>query len=105
MPTPEESVRSAAAGYVRALQTRRWDDACERMTPAGRRAVAEGAASCAAALRAGVALPPEALGTVARQLPGARVRVNGATATLGPVADLPTPLRLERRDGRWLVSG
>jgi hypothetical protein len=69
------------------------------MTPAGREAVAEGGRSCAAALRAGGALPPEVLDTVARQLAGAQVRISDAGATLGPVGDLPGPLHFVRRGG------
>jgi hypothetical protein len=41
---------------------------------------------------------------VARRLPGADVRVGGGRARLGPVGDLPDPLRFERRDGRWLLA-
>ena len=34
-----------------------------------------------------------------------RSRSMGARATVGPVGDLPEPLRLVRRGGRWLVDG
>jgi hypothetical protein len=97
-------VRAAARSYVDALRQRDWDQACARMTPRARAAVAEGAGSCARALAHSGALPRATLDTVARQLSGAGVRVTGARASLGPVADLPDPLRFERRNGRWLVA-
>jgi hypothetical protein len=104
-PGPEDGVRRAAAAYVEALQRGRWDDACARMTPAARRTVGSDAgASCPEALGDDGALPAERLGMVRRQLAGAAVRVRGGRATLGPVADLPEPLRFERRDTRWLVA-
>ena len=96
-PDPADAVRAAAAAFVDALRDARWADACDRMTRAARTTVAEGAGSCAGALRAGGALPREDLDTVARQLAGARVRFSDAGATLGPVGDLPQPLRFERR--------
>jgi hypothetical protein len=103
-PDPADGVRAAATAYVDALRGERWAVACDRMTPAGREAVAEGGGSCVAALRAGGALPPEVLGVVSRQLAGAQVRISDAGATLGPVGDLPEPMRFVRRDGRWLVA-
>jgi hypothetical protein len=106
-PDPADAVRGAAAAYIDALRGERWADACGRMTAAGRAAVAEGAdgaATCAAALAAGGALPRETLDTVTRQLAGAPVRISGRTARLGPVGDLPYLLRFERRAGRWLVA-
>jgi hypothetical protein len=103
-PDPVDAVRAAATGYVDALRGERWAEACDRMTRAARAAVAEGGGSCAAALRAGGSLPRELLDTVARQLAGAPVRISETGATLGPVGDLPEPLRFERRDGRWLLG-
>jgi hypothetical protein len=103
-PAPETAVRAAAAAYVDALRDGRWADACGRMTVAARAAVAAGERSCAAALGAGGALPRETLDTVARLLDGAPVRITGARAALGPIGDLPEPLRFARRDGRWLLA-
>jgi hypothetical protein len=103
-PDPRDAVRRAATEYVRALREQRWDDACERMTKAAQRAVAAERRSCAGALADGGALAPDTLAVVARQLPGARVRIAGAAATLGPVGDLPEPLRFEHRGSRWLVA-
>ena len=103
-PDPADAVRAAATAYVDALREGRWAEACDRMTRAARAAVAEGGGSCAGALRGGGALPRELLDTVARQLAGAPVRISDARATLGPVGDLPEPLRFERRDGRWLLA-
>jgi hypothetical protein len=103
-PEPEDEVRAAATAYVDALRDARWADACARMTAAARAAVTDDGASCDEALGGGAALPGETLDTVARQLAGASVRVAGTSATLGPVGDLPEPLRFERREGRWLVA-
>jgi hypothetical protein len=103
-PDPADAVRAAATAFVGALREERWDAACAAMTAAARTAVADDAGACAAALRDGAALPREDLDTVARQLAGAPVRIEGGRATLGPVGDLPEPLRLERRRERWLVA-
>jgi hypothetical protein len=103
-PDPADAVRAAATAFVDSLRGERWEDACARMTNAARAAVAEEGGACARALRAGAALPPEDLDTVARQLAGAPVRVTGAEATLGPVGDLPEPLRFERAEDRWLIA-
>ena len=103
-PDPAAAVRTAATAFVDALRAERWDEACARMTAAARAAVAEERGACARALRAGAALPRADLDTVARQLAGAPVRFAGATARLGPLGDLPEPLRFARRDGRWLVA-
>ena len=103
-PDPAADARRAAIAYVTALRERRWDDACARMTAGARAAVADGTAGCVDALAGGAALPADALGTIARLLPGAPVAVDGDRATVGPVADLPGPLRLARRDGGWLVA-
>jgi hypothetical protein len=103
-PDPADAVRAAATAYLDALRGERWAEACDRMTSAARAAVAEGGGSCAEALGEGGALARETLDTVARQLAGAPVRVSGARAALGPVGDLPEPLRFERRDGRWLLA-
>jgi hypothetical protein len=101
---PAEAVRGAAAGFVDALRGERWEEACERMTTAARAAVGDRPAACAEAPRAGAALPRDDLDTVARQLAGAHVRISGARARLGPVGDLPVPLRFRREDGRWLLA-
>lgn len=76
------------------------------MTPGARRSLsADAGASCARALRAGAALSPDRLAAIARELPGASVRVRGRAATIGPLGDAGRPLRLERIGGRWLVAG
>jgi hypothetical protein len=103
-PDPADEVRAAAAAYVDSLRGERWAEACDRMTPAARAAVAEGSRSCRRALAAGGSLPREALDTVARQLAGAPVRISAAAAVLGPVGDLPGPLRFERAAQRWLLA-
>jgi hypothetical protein len=103
-PDPADAVRAAASAYLDALRGARWAEACDRMSPAARAAVAEGGGSCAGVLGGGGALPRDTLDSVARQLAGAPVRVSGARATLGPVGDLPEPLRFARRDGRWLLA-
>jgi hypothetical protein len=103
-PDPADEVRAAAAAYVDSLRGERWAEACDRMTPAARTAVAEGRRSCRHALAAGGSVPREALDTVARQLPGAPVRISAADAVLGPVGDLPGPLRFERTARRWLLA-
>lgn len=104
-PDPADDVRAAAVAYVGALRAQRWEDACARMTAGARATIAEGGGSCAGALAAGGALPADVLGTVARLLPGAAVEVEAGRATVGPVGDVPAPLRLVQRDGRWLVAG
>jgi len=103
-PDPADEVRAAATAYVDSLRGERWAEACDRMTPAARAAVAEGRPSCRRALGGGGSLPQEALDTVARQLAGAPVRISGTTAVLGPVGDLPEPLRFERTARRWLLA-
>jgi hypothetical protein len=103
-PAPEDTVRRAATAYVDTLRSGHWDEACDLMTRAARAAVAEGSGSCPRALRSGGALPRETLDTVARQLRGAEIRIAGTHARLGPVGDLPDPLRFERRAGRWLLA-
>jgi hypothetical protein len=103
-PDPAAAVRGAATAFVDALRGGRWTEACDRMTAAAQAAVAEDGGSCAGALRGGSALPRDALDTVARQLPGARVRISDARATIGPLGDLPEPLRFERRAGHWLLA-
>jgi hypothetical protein len=103
-PDPDDAVRAAATAYVDALRGGRWAEACGRMSGAARAAVAEAGGSCAGALRGGGALPRATLDTVARQLAGAPVRISKAGAALGPVGDLPEPLRFERRGGRWLLA-
>jgi len=104
-PDPVVGVRAAAVAYVDALRAERWEDACARMTAGARAMVAERGGGCAGALASGGALPDDVLGMVARLLPGAAVAVDGDRATVGPVGDLPAPLRLVQRDGRWFVAG
>jgi hypothetical protein len=103
-PDPADAVRTAASAFVDALRGERWDEACGQMTAQAQAAVAEAGGRCAAALRAGAALPRDDLDTVARQLAGAPVRITGERAQLGPVGDLPEPLRFMRRGDRWLVA-
>jgi hypothetical protein len=103
-PEPADEVRAAATAYVDSLRAGHWADACDRMTAAARAAVADGRRSCPRQLRGGGALPRDVLDTVARQLAGAPVRISHETAVLGPVADLPEPLRFKRVAGRWLVA-
>ena len=105
-PGPDKAVRRSAGQYLDALIGGRWADACRRMTPDARAVVGEerGGAGCEAALSAGEALPAEVLAGARREIAGAPVRIAGPRAELGPVADLPVPLRFERRDGRWLVA-
>jgi hypothetical protein len=103
-PEPADAVRAAATAYVDSLRAERWAEACDRMTAGARAAVADGRRSCPGSLRAGGALPREVLDMVARQLAGAPVRISGRTAALGPVGDLPGPLRFKREAGRWLVA-
>jgi hypothetical protein len=103
-PDPAAAVRAAATTYVQALLDGRWADACARMTPAARAAVAADGRSCARALRA-AALPRAELATAKRLIPGAPVRIEGERATLGPVGDLPRPLRFARGPGGgWLAA-
>jgi hypothetical protein len=103
---PDDQVRGAVSAYLRMLEGGQWTRACRAMTRRARREL-EGVtgASCARALAKGVALPRDELAAVGRQVPGARVRVDGATATVGPFEGLGRPLRLERVEGRWLVAG
>ena len=103
-PDPAAAVRGAATAFVDALRDGRWMEACDRMTRAARAAVAEGGGSCTRALRAGGALPADALDTVARQVAGAPVRISGTAARIGPLGDLPEPLRFKRRGGDWLLA-
>ncbi|MDX6722445.1 MAG: hypothetical protein QOD73_849 [Solirubrobacteraceae bacterium] len=105
-PAPADAVRAGAAAYLRALEDGRWDRACARMTGAARREIADAAgASCPRALAGGAALPRDQVATARREVPGADVRIDGATASIGPLGGLPAPLRLQRVGGRWLVSG
>jgi hypothetical protein len=104
--TPADEVRDATAAYLRALQEARWKGACRLMTASARRDVADAAGkSCARALGGGAVLPADELATVGREVAGARVRVRGTAATIGPLGALPQPLRLERMDGRWFIAG
>ncbi len=104
--TPADEVRRAATTYLQALRGREWERACELMTADARRDVEDAVGGeCVDALAAGVALPAAELAAIARELPGAKVRVRGDSATIGPLGALPQPLRLQRRDGRWLVAG
>jgi hypothetical protein len=100
-----DDVRTAVSGYLYALEGRQWTQACGLMTRRARRELkAATGDSCARALAAGVTLPPDELAAVAREVPGARVRVAGAQATVGPFEGLGRPLRLEHVAGRWLVA-
>jgi hypothetical protein len=103
-PEPAEAVRAAASAFVDSLRGKRWEEACDRMTASARTAVADEHGTCATALRGGAALPREDLDTAARQLAGAPVRVAGMKAVLGPVGDLPEPLRFELQGDRWLFA-
>jgi hypothetical protein len=103
---PGGAVRQAARAYVGALRAADWRRACALMTPGARRALAEDAgAACPRALAAGAALPPDRLAAIGRQLAGARVRVRGRAATIGPLGDAGRPLRFRRAGKRWLVAG
>jgi hypothetical protein len=105
-PDPAAQVRSSATAYLQALEQRRWGRACTLMTRAARAELAGAdGGSCAQALAGGAALPPDQLGNARRSVPGADVRVAGATASIGPLGELPAPLRLQRVGGRWLVAG
>jgi hypothetical protein len=105
-PAPADEVRTAATTYLQALRERRWERACELMTADARRDVEDVVGGeCVDALAAGAALPAKELAAIARELPGAKVRVRGDTATIGPLGALPQPLRLRRQGGRWLVAG
>ena len=105
-PTPTDEVRRAATTYLQALRGREWERACGLMTADARRDVQDAVGGdCVDALSAGVALPAAELAAIARELPGARVRVRGDSATIGPLGALPLPLRLQRQDGRWLIAG
>jgi hypothetical protein len=99
-------VRTAVSSYLRRLEARQWAQACDLMTGRTRHELrAATGESCARAMAAGVTLPRDELAAVAREVPGARVRVDGARATVGPFEGLGRPLRLEHIDGRWLVVG
>jgi hypothetical protein len=104
--TPADEVRDAALAYVRALQEAKWARACRLMTSAARRDVAGAAgAACPRALARGGALAADQLASARREVAGARVRVRGRAATIGPLGAFPEPLRLERVADRWLVAG
>jgi hypothetical protein len=104
--TPVDQVREATRTYLRALQAGRWKEACRLMTASARRDVGDAAGgSCRRALAGGSALPADQLAAAGREVAGARVRVRGKAATIGPVGASPRPLRLERLAGRWLVAG
>jgi hypothetical protein len=104
--TPADGVRAAVSAYLGALQARDWPRACRLMTAAARRDLESAAgASCATALAQVAALARDELATAAREVAGAQVRVDGAEATLGPLAGAPQPLRLRRVGERWLIAG
>jgi hypothetical protein len=105
--TRTDAVRDAALAYVQALKDGRWGRACRLMTDAARRELVGDAASesCAGALEGGGALPEDQLASAGREVAGARVRIRGTGATIGPLGAFPQPLRLERVAGRWLVAG
>jgi len=104
-PTPADRVRDATSAYLGALQQRRWARACGLITSGARRELEAARGSCAVALRGGATLPSEQLASAGREVAGATVRIRGRTAAIGPLADLPQPLRLERVGGRWLING
>ena len=109
-PSPEpagtDAVRRSARAYVEALRSQQWGRACGLMTAAAREELRDGSeGSCPHALAAGAALAPAELDAIRRQLAGARVRVRGGRATLGPLGDGELSLGLERRRARWLVAG
>lgn len=105
-PAADEGVRQSARAYVEALRGERWARACTLMTRAARAALREQAGgSCTSALAGGATLTPGELAAIGRQVPGARVEVRGARATLGPLGVGELSLVLERRGGRWLVAG
>ena len=103
--TPADRVRDATSAYLGALQQGRWTRACGLMTSGARRELEAARGSCAVALRGGATLPSEQLASAGREVAGATVRIRGRTAAIGPLADLPQPLRLERVTGRWLIDG
>lgn len=101
----EEEVRAVTGRYVDALARGDGEAACRLVTPEGRARVERDAGTACASAVTGGALPAESLAVARRQLPGARVKLDGLRATIGPLADSPAPLALERVGGRWLVSG
>jgi hypothetical protein len=104
--TPVDQVREATRTYLRALQEARWKGACRLMTGSARRDIGDAAGgSCARALARGAALPADQLAAAGREVAGARVRLRGKAATIGPLGAFPQPLRLERVADRWLVAG
>jgi hypothetical protein len=104
-PTQAERVRAATSAYLQALREERWTRACRLMTSDARRELGDAGGSCAASLAGGAALSPDELGAAGREVAGARVRVRGRTAAIGPLGSLPQRLRLERVGGRWLIAG
>jgi hypothetical protein len=102
---PEDQVRDAAAAYLSALEKGSWARACRMMTAGARADLGRTGGSCARTLERGAGLNGEERATAAREVPGARVRVSGATATIGPLGAFPEPLRLKRVGGSWLVAG
>ena len=74
------------------------------MTAAARRDLADAAgAPCPRALAAGAA-EAEELASARRELPGARVRIRGTAASIGPLGTAQQALRFERVGARWLVA-
>ena len=105
-PGPADDVRSAASAYVRALERAQWGRACRMMTASARADLRDAAgAPCMRALAGGAALPRSELAAAGREVAGAPVRIRRRTATIGPLGDLPRPLRLERMGDRWLIAG
>ena len=103
---PADQVRAVVAAYLGALEDGQWERACAMMTAAARGDVEDAAGrACARALASGAVLSDAELGTALRQVPGADVRIRDATATVGPLGDLPDALRLRRQDGRWRIDG
>ncbi len=105
-PEPADRVRAAAEDYLGALAARDWARACRLMTASARRELADAAgAPCPDALADGAADAESELESARREVPGAEVRIRGATASLGPLGTAAQDLRLERVGGRWLVGG
>jgi hypothetical protein len=105
--TRTDEVRDAALAYVQALKDGRWGRACRLMTATARRELVGDTASesCAGALASGGTLPEDQLAAAGREVAGARVRIRGTAATIGPLGAFPQPLRLERVADRWVVAG
>jgi hypothetical protein len=99
------AVRGAVSAYLAALAGHDWPQACQLMTDRARRDLAGATGkSCERALSGGAALTGAELGSVRQEVAGARVRIRGASASIGPLGGAGLALRLERVRGRWLVT-